>query len=223
MQNNTLKLQQSINEIITSQDAINYTINNIFLEQTLSEHFSIFNLILAEFNLETNDLILAIATTRLGQLHPNFMSFNTLINQFKSIEQEFPENRQLPISTKNIANVLDFISLVSLSINFVNDHLIYVLEIPICGKDDNVLFSIKSIPMIILDNQFAYIRPVNDFVPMQLRKCNNNKIQTICQHPGTFLRKRTMTCKELIYLNLNKIPESCDIRHVSIRPHYLKN
>lgn len=38
------------------------TLNNMYLEQTLSEHFSIFNLILSEFNLETHDLILAIST-----------------------------------------------------------------------------------------------------------------------------------------------------------------
>lgn len=55
----------------------------------------------------------------------------------------------------NIANVLDFINLVSHSINFMDDeHLINVLVIPICDKACIILFSIKSIPMKILDDQF---------------------------------------------------------------------
>lgn len=92
----------------------------MYLEKTLSEQFSIFNLILSEFNLETHDLILAISTAHQGQLHPNIMDTNISINQLKSIENNLPENRQLPIAVENIINVLDFITLVTLSINFVN-------------------------------------------------------------------------------------------------------
>lgn len=94
--------------------------NNMYIEKTLSEQFSIFNLILSEFNLETHDLILAISTAHQGQLHPNIMDTNISINQLKSIENNLPENRQLPIAVENIINVLDFITLVTLSINFVN-------------------------------------------------------------------------------------------------------
>lgn len=88
-------------------------------------------------------MVLAISTARQGQLNPNVLDTNTFIKELEYIEQDIPNNMQLPIPTKNITNILDFINLVTLSIVFVDNHLIYTLEIPICNKSVNILYNIQ--------------------------------------------------------------------------------
>lgn len=117
--------------------------------------------------------------------------------------------------------------LYNISDHFVENNLIYVLEILIRDKTEFTIFNIKSIPMKILNNQFAYIRPVNNFVAIsfyndsfiklvenEIHACNQNKIYTICYHPDTYPRERTINCEYSIYLNPSVIPDNCDIQHI---------
>lgn len=115
----------------------------------------------------------------------------------------------------------------TLSTVFIGKHLIYTLEIPICDREGYALCHVMPFPIRISSNQFAYIKPVNEylaistnndsFIPLtkqQITACNNNKIQKICQFPETSPRKKTYTCEMSMYLNQKVIPNSCDVRHI---------
>ncbi|KAL4088680.1 hypothetical protein QTP88_023764 [Uroleucon formosanum] len=117
---NTIKLKTTLEQLICDVNNSVHNIQKIDVSQTLTQHLIFFNIILTEFNQETEELIESIVWGQNRQLHPSIINPNTIINQLKEIEKILPKQLSIPQSPEKIKNFLDFLKLLTISLNFMD-------------------------------------------------------------------------------------------------------
>lgn len=77
---NTIKLKTTLEQLICDVNNSVHNIQKIDVSQTLTQHLIFFNIILTEFNQETEELIESIVWGQNRQLHPSIINPNAIIN-----------------------------------------------------------------------------------------------------------------------------------------------
>jgi len=224
---NTIKLKTTLDQLICDVNNSIQNIQTIDISQTLTQHLIFFNLILTEFNQETEELIESIIWGQNGQLHPSMINPNTIINQLKEIEKILPKQLSIPQSPERINNFLDFSKLLTISLNFMDTYLIYTIYIPLCELDSYVIYHITPFPVPIKNNNYIFIKPSNEYLAISQDNekfvifthqdylmCRHSLDITICNPHNIIIRNTHDTCEVQLFIDPLNLPVSCDVRHI---------
>ncbi|KAL4126998.1 hypothetical protein QTP88_011286 [Uroleucon formosanum] len=224
---NTIKLKTTLEQLICDVNNSVHNIQKIDVSQTLTQHLIFFNIILTEFNQETEELIESIVWGQNQQLHPSIINPNTIINQLKEIEKILPKQLSIPQSPEKINNFLDFLKLLTISLNFMDTYLIYTIYIPLCELDNYVIYHITPFPVPIKNNNYIFIKPSNEYLAISqdnekfvifthqdYMMCKHSLDITICNPHNIIIRNTHDTCEVQLFIDPLNLPVSCDVRHI---------
>ncbi|KAL4112078.1 hypothetical protein QTP88_015926 [Uroleucon formosanum] len=220
---NTIKLKTTLEQLICDVNNSVHNIQKIDVSQTLTQHLIFFNIILTEFNQETEELIESIVWGQNQQLHPSIINPNTIINQLKEIEKILPKQLSIPQSPEKINNFLDFLKLLTISLNFMDTYLIYTMYIPLCELDNYVIYHITPFPVPIKNNNYIFIKPSNEYLAISqdnekfvifthqdYMMCKHSLDITICNPHNIIIRNTHDTCEVQLFIDPLNLPVSCD-------------
>jgi len=224
---NTIKLKTTLDQLICD---VNNSIQNtqtIDISQTLTQHLVFFNIILSEFNQETEELIESIIWGQNGQLHPSIINPKTIINQLKEIKKILPQHLSIPQNPEKINNFLDFLKLLTISLNFMDTYLIYTIYIPLCEVDNYIIYHITPFPVPINSYNYIFIKPSSEylaisqdnekfviFTQQDYMMCRHSMDIKICNPHNIIIRNTHDTCEVQLFIDPQKLPVSCDVRHI---------
>lgn len=224
---NTIKLKTTLDKLIAEVNNSIRNIQTIDISQTLTQHLIFFNIILTEFNQETEELIESIVWGQNGQLHPSIINPKTIINQLKEIEKILPKHLSIPQNPEKIKNFLDFLKLLTISLNFMDTYLIYTIYIPLCEVDNYILYHITPFPVPIKNNNYIFIKPSNEYLAIsqdnekfvtfthqEYMMCRHSLDITICNPHNIIIRNTHDTCEVQLFIDPQNLPVSCDVRHI---------
>ncbi|KAL4141987.1 hypothetical protein QTP88_004520 [Uroleucon formosanum] len=170
---NTIKLKTTLEQLICEVNNSIHNIQKIDVSQTLTQHLIFFNILLTEFNQETEELIESIVWGQNRQLHPSIINPNTIINQLKEIEKILPKQLSIPQSPEKINNFLDFLKLLTISLNFMDTYLIYTIYIPLSGSDSKQRKLHFTVISSFEKNQHENVSEISQ-LPRAIEKFSNN-------------------------------------------------
>lgn len=232
---NTIKLKTTLDQLINSVNTNSHQLQVIDISHTLTQHLIFFNIILTEFNQETEELIESVIWGQNGQLHPSIINPKTILNQLIEIEKIIPKRLSIPQNPEEITNFLDFLKLLTISLHFMDTYLIYTLHIPLCEIDNYMIYHITPFPVPIKNNNYIFIKPSNEYLAISQDNekfvtfthqdylmCKHSISITICYPHDTIIRNTHDTCEVQLFIDPQNLPDSCDIRHIKTSETFYK-
>lgn len=232
---NTIKLKTTLDQLINAVNNNTQKLQIIDISQTLTQHLIFFNIILTEFNQETEELIESVIWGQNGQLHPSIINPKTMINQLIEIEKIIPKQLSIPQNPEEIINFMDFLKLLTISLHFMDTYLIYTIYIPLCEIDNYMIYHITPFPVPIKNNNYIFIKPSNEYLAISqdnekfvtfthqdYNLCKHSIDITICYPHDTIIRNTHDTCEVQLFIDPQYLPDSCDIRHIKTSETFYK-
>ncbi|KAE9522534.1 hypothetical protein AGLY_017070, partial [Aphis glycines] len=189
---NFIELQTQYNQIISKINSKNNKLLEVEVNQPLINYLLNLNLLLTEFSFETDELIDALTLARHNILYPTIFNDNELRDNLEIIKKTFDSTQTLPININNTTSIEVFLKLAKISTKFANFQLLFILNFPICNKEEFVLHRVWPMPIEITTAQFLFIQPHNPYLAISLDK---QKFISLTEN------------------NQSKLPEYCEVRH----------
>jgi len=224
---NFVQLQTQYNLIISKINNKNNELLEVEVTQSLMEYLLNLNLLLTEFSFETDELIDALTLARHNILHPTIINNNELRDNLEIIKNTFDSTQTLPIDINDTTAIDEFLKITKTS-TFANSQLLFILNFPICTKEEFILYRVWPMPIEIITSQFVFIQPHNPYLAISLDKHKfislTENDYTNCNTLGQtkyFLLTNVVYFKtypicEIQLFNsdtLIKLPENCEVRH----------
>lgn len=220
--NNMKKLEVFVN-------SNNKKLNKLQAREILVEQFSILNLLVSEYDKETSILIEAILFAQKGILHPFILTPEQFVNNLQKIIQHIPANTEFPVSLL-VENSHILLKLIDLNVVYVNNKLIYIIEVPLVQSYIFNLYHLIPLPVKQNSNKYLFIQPTSEYfaiddnrqhylvIQNDVKYCKNVNVNYyVCkQTQPLHLTHNNDNCESKLYLIPNKIPSNCDIRIVNI-------
>jgi len=225
---NFIELQTQYNQIISKINSKNNKLLEVEVNQTLINYLLNLNLLITEFLFETDELIDALTLARHNILHPTILNDNELRNNLETIEKTFDSTQTLPININNTTSIEVFLKLAKISTKFANFQLLFILNFPICNKEEFVLHRVWPMPIEITTAQFLFIQPHNPYLAISLDKqkfisltesdyinCNTLGLTKYFLLNNVIYFKTYSICEIQLFNSDNqiKLPEYCEVRH----------
>jgi len=180
-------LSQNFQEIQTQYNLVIKKINNkqnnlleLEVNQSLINYLLNLNLLLTEFSFETNELVDALTLARLNILYPTILNNDELRDNLEIIKNTLDSTKTLPININSTNSIEEFLKLTKISTQFANFQLIFILNFPICNKEEFILNRVWPMPIGITASQFVFIQPHNPYLATSQTKINFFNRKRLC-------------------------------------------
>jgi len=225
---NFFELQTQYNLIIKKINNKNNNILELEVNQSLINYLLNLNLLITEFSFETDELVDALTLARHNILHPTILNNNELRDNLEIIKNTFDSTKTLPININSTNSIEEFLKLTKISTKFANFQLIFILNFPICNKEEFILHRVWPMPIGISASQFVFIQPHNPYLAISLDKqkfisltendyanCNTLGLTKYFFLKNVVYFKTYPICEVQLFDsdNLMKLPEYCEVRH----------
>jgi len=225
---NFVELQTQYNRIINKINNKNNNLLELEVNQSLINYLFNLNFLLTEFSFETDELVDALTLARHNILHPTILNDNELKDNLEIIKNTFDSTKTLPININSTNSIEEFLKLTKISTKFANFQLIFILNFPICNKEEYILHRVWPMPIEITTSQFLFIHPHNPYLATSLDK---QKFISLTENDyancNTLGLTKYFLLKNIVYFktypicevqlfdsdNLIKLPEYCEVRH----------
>lgn len=236
----TLKIQR---QLLTLQQEIQEKFNNLtddIIQKDIHGYFS--NVVeeidraILEHEIDLNILIDGILFGKQGIIHPRIISPQYLVENSRRIKERIP-HAEFPVPI-NEEDTDQLVKISDLHIAYLNNRLIYILQIPLLTPGKYKLY--KAIPLPakqdFSNNKYAIINPNTEYIALnedadsyyefqsdELNICIKNNPTFIC--PSIFPLKRvrqTINCNIEVLINRNIEPNHCKITIKELRDTYWK-
>jgi len=198
----------------------------------IKENILLYNTMYSElvnqYSKETSALLNTITSAHRGQLNPQILKPNELLEQLRDIKANLPTNLNLPIEI-NFQNYFDLMKIIELNILYTNHLIIYSINIPLIENLDFQLYHIISLPVYINNNNFIFIQSTQDYLIVeknkqyyslmtqdQINKCINIKPGIICDSNIPLAKSNKPNCEFQMFLTQSNISNECEVKSVTI-------
>lgn len=229
IQHNEATLNQAIDEL--SQNIRNLSVISNRLEHEANINFilnSIETSVLAlSFQLE--DIVSAIIISSQNMLHPGVITPLQLYRELADNYRHLPGHLELPIEL-DLSSVHAILSISNVICYYVNNKIVFVLQIPLVQTKEYLLFHSIALPMPHNTNNldsFSLIVPGTSHIAMtkdktsycnvkDFEKCVNLNSETyMCDVSEVFTTDSKPSCEsELISKVITKVPTQCETRFI---------
>lgn len=99
-----------------------------------------------------------------GLVHSNILDINTLKNQIKNVKTQLLIGEGIPIDLDNSGISELIFRLITTNIVYVENVLIFIIEIPLVNNYEFILYKNIPLPINIHDNNYVMIAPTSDYI-----------------------------------------------------------
>ncbi|XP_050435458.1 uncharacterized protein LOC126842489 [Adelges cooleyi] len=207
-------------EMISAYDQ-NNTIGD--LDRVRIDNALALNALLNQFSLEANTLFEILQSARLGYIHPSLINDEAILEQLKSITDQFDPNTELPYAL-SLRNIPKLLKVSKLAIYYSNDRVVLKIGIPLTYDETLDVFHILPHPVCINHN-CVFIKPKFHYIAMTASRKLYSTFERIdqveCQQTDEFrlcpeiyplhLTSNKPLCEALLFQELDTAPAVCDI------------
>lgn len=225
--------EESVNEALEKLTSkfrnLTLALDDLEIQNEINFIFNSLETALLTLSFQTEDMIDAIVMSSQNIIHPSVITPSNLLNELAINYKYLPNHLQLPldldISTihiiQRISNVLCY---------YVNNKIIFVLQIPLVSREEYKLFQVMPLPVAHNDselNSFSLIVPNTKYVILSkdnvkysnlpnLVKCNLlYSSNYICDVPNIYVSNTKPSCEsELLTKIVTKIPKECNTKFI---------
>jgi hypothetical protein len=134
--------------------------------------------------------------------------------------------QSLPVDIFEKDSINEFLKLTKILTTFLNSQLIYSLNFPLCNRDEYILYRLWPMPIEITQAQFIFIQlyiAISNDKQKFIRLSDWDMVNTISLPYMKYLLlnsaihlKTFPLCEIQLFdsLNITKLPEQCEVRHV---------
>ncbi|KAK0071376.1 hypothetical protein PV325_013038, partial [Microctonus aethiopoides] len=164
---------ENLNSYIIRTSSI---VNLVQLQQLISEQISSLNNVFNDMNDYCESIISAIILAKNNILHTNVISPNELLIKLSQIQLH--QSQKLPIElTKNTIN--EYYSILKISINKVENNIIFAIKIPIVESTTYVLYEVIPLPIPHNSSQSLYIEFISPYLIIDPSKTYYSQLQSL--------------------------------------------
>jgi hypothetical protein len=218
-------LKEKYNHLLHEVQVQKAAIGMVEFKTALTQKISLLNLILTQYAYETETLENIVNTALQEFVHSNIININSIVQQLREIKSNLPLGLKLPPNIDKIG-LSDLMRLVDISVVYVQNVLIFTLEVPLINNYDFILYKILPLPVKIKNDLYAIIESTSDYLGLgksrlyyiqmtlpELTNCKRSVELFICPHEQQ-IHQLDDTCETRIFRNPRSLPNSCIIRYV---------
>lgn len=236
------KIKDNLNNYINK---INYEISNqkeelkiLNIKEYIILYNSVYSELINQYSKDTSILLNTVITAHRGQINPQILKPNELLDHFKDVKANLPSNLNMPTEI-NIKNYFDFMKIIELNICYQNHLIIYSINVPLIENLNFNLYRIISLPVHVNNNNFIFIQSPEEYLVVennkqyytflsqdQVDKCKSIKTNTICSISTPLSSAIKPNCEFQMFKKGNTIPYNCEVKTITMVHdiwHHLKN
>lgn len=221
--NTNIRLLQNVTR------TINNTLEFQTLKQNTEDHITLLLIMFTELSREYSNLVNSILFAKQHTLHPSILTPNQIVRELSKTRKHLPTGTSYPVQL-NKSNAYELLRLISLSVYYMDNKLIFVIYVPIAENTMFTMYHLLPVPMSSSNNNtYIFLRPSSDYMAITVNKMiysllfNLNDCKIISNQTYVCLKTRPLyntlghgNCEsELLQAHVG-IPKSCDIRISSI-------
>ena len=115
------------------------------------------SLLLTQYMIETNTVFEIIQSAKIGQIHPNLLSPEELLEQFKDIKIGLPSGTDFPVEM-DLEETTELLKLSDLAIYYAENSIVFKISIPLVYQHTMTLYHLIPKPVCENNNCF-YVNP----------------------------------------------------------------
>ncbi|KAL4127063.1 hypothetical protein QTP88_011261 [Uroleucon formosanum] len=236
------KIKDNLNNYINK---INYEISNqkeelkiLNIKEYIMLYNSVYSELINQYSKDTSILLNTVIIAHRGQINPQILKPNELLDHFKDAKANLPSNLNMPMEI-NIKNYFDFMKIIELNICYQNHLIIYSINVPLIENLNFNLYRIISLPVHVNKNNFIFIQSPEEYLVVennkqyytflsqdQVDKCKSIKTNTICSISTPLSSAIKPNCEFQMFKKGNTIPSNCEVKTITMVHdiwHHLKN
>lgn len=228
MEENQTKLANKFNYLLQEAQVEKLEIGILNFKAALEERVSLLTIILTQYAFETENLVSIINMALQGLVHSSILDANTFKNQIKDIKSQLPVGEGIPINIEN-SSLSELFRLITTNVIFVENVLIFIMEIPLIISYEFLLYKIIPLPVNVNNNSYVLIAPSSDYIAVdkskmyylelseiQLSKCKPITNMLICPYDQQ-LRHLDKSCELTLFRRQSILPESCVLKNINFK------
>lgn len=217
------RLTDEYNYLLHEIQVEKVTVGILKFQTALEERVSLLNIILMQYVFETENLVNIINMALQGLVHSSLLDVRTFKNQIKEIKNQLPVREGIPIDIEN-SSLSELFRLISTSVIFVENVLIFIMEIPLVLSYEFILYKTIPLPVNVLNNSYMLIVPSSDYIAIEkskmyylelseiiLSRCKLITNMLICPYDQQ-LRHLDGSCELTLFRKQNMLPKSCTLK-----------
>ncbi|KAL4085123.1 hypothetical protein QTP88_027415 [Uroleucon formosanum] len=223
---NEINLADKYNFLLHEMQTEKAAIGTLNFKTALEERISLLNIILTQYAFETGNLLNIINMALQGFVHSSILDTNTFKNQLKDIKAQLPIGEGIPIDLDN-SGISELLRLITTNIVYIENVLIFVIEIPLVNSYEFILYKNIPLPVNIYGNDYVMIAPKSDYIAIdksrlyylelseiQISKCKQMMNMLLCTYDQQ-LHHLDESCELTVFRKPGILPNSCNLKNVN--------
>ncbi|KAL4091240.1 hypothetical protein QTP88_025962 [Uroleucon formosanum] len=223
---NEINLTDKYNFLLHEMQTEKAAIGTLNFKTALEERISLLNIILTQYAFETGNLLNIINMALQGFVHSSILDTNTFKNQLKNIKAQLPIGEGIPIDLDN-SGISELLRLITTNIVYIENVLIFVIEIPLVNSYEFILYKNIPLPVNIYGNDYVMIAPKSDYIAIdksrlyylelseiQISKCKQMMNMLLCTYDQQ-LHHLDESCELTVFRKPGILPNSCNLKNVN--------
>lgn len=198
------------------------------LTEIIESHFSYLSLLFTETRNELSTIINAVLFAKNNVLHPRIIEPTKLIKELKSTITHIPIGCHYPYLLSD-SNINSFLKICTLKAFFMNNRLVFTINIPLVRDTNFVLYNLIPFPSLADSHDYVFIQPEYKYLTMSDTQSQYSFFQDfnhcILTNEASYVCKFTYPlyssfpptpCEVQLLSGITTIPNNCDTRIAKI-------
>lgn len=227
---NEVKLNGAVDKLSLIIKNITEITNGLQVLSSIHEILDTLETSIFTLSFQLEDITNAILFSRQNILHPAILTPRQLYRELADNHRHLPSDLDLPVAL-DINSVHLILSISSLICYYVNDKIIFVLQVPLVNIQEYMLFQNIALPTpydVKQSSVFSLIVPNSKYIAMTKDKshyCTLNQLQDckivnpgnyLCNIENVYVTETKPTCEiELLAKTISEKPLQCDVKTIS--------
>lgn len=219
-------LNENIKKINAFMALASSKINKLELAELASQHVNLLTYLTNELNEELDNIINSILFAKRNVLHPSILTPIQLIAELNNNNYLLKSGLNFPLFP-SIENAHTFMDIVDLQVFYINNKLMFIINIPLTDPAIFTLYRCIPLPIPYKENtqSYAYIQPNFNFLGIsennqkyvklqELNSCKKiSQFDFICQQDVYYSTTMNANCEVMLLTGRTKIiPKNCDTK-----------
>lgn len=229
LDNHEQKFQENLQYLRKQTKEIIQNINKITFRTKLLEQVVLFEIILNQYEYETQNLLSIVNLAMNGKMHTSIFTPERLVSELKEIKMNLPVGSALPLET-NTDMLAEFFKISDITVFYRDNYLVFAIEFPLVSIEEFTVFQPIPLPIPTTNNNLFLISPDIDYLALssdgerfftlmhnQWGECRKLATFKICKGiQPLHHRAKSDLCEIQLLKNKQNLPRSCQLKFISV-------
>lgn len=230
IKSNEISLSQAIDKLSMNIYTISERTNGLHILSNMNEIFISLETSILTLSFQLEDVTNAILFSSQNILHPAIITPQQLYRELADNYRHLPSDLELPVSL-SVNSVHNIINVSRLICYFIDNKIIFVLQVPLVSIKEYVLFHSIALPIPYNHKEpskFSLIIPSSKYIAITKDKshyCNLDNLSNnckvvntgkyVCDVTNVYAAEATPTCEsELLTKVISEVPKQCETKFI---------